>query len=45
MPVSIDTSTLMDWPATITKLFGSELQPMKVQLERFSEYEPGGREV
>jgi hypothetical protein len=38
MPVSTDTSTLVDWPAAIAKLFGSaELQPMNVQLDRFSE--------
>jgi hypothetical protein len=38
MPVSIETSTLVDWPPTITKLFGSdEVQPMKVQLDRLRE--------
>ena len=37
---------LVDWPATITKLFGSaEAQPMNVQLDRLREYEPGAREA
>ena len=46
MPVSIETSMLVDWPATITKLFGrAEAQPMNVQLDRLREYEPGAREA
>ncbi|HVB95756.1 MAG TPA: hypothetical protein VND41_04045 [Nitrososphaerales archaeon] len=46
MPVSIETSMLVDWPVTITKLFGSaEAQPMNVQLDRLREYEPGAREA
>jgi hypothetical protein len=44
--VSIETSMLVDWPATITKPFGSaEAQPMNVQLDRLREYEPGTREA
>jgi len=38
MPVSIETAMLVDWPATITKLFGSaDLQPIHWQLERLRE--------
>ena len=37
---------LVDWPAAITKLLGrAEEQPMKVQLDRLREYEPGAREA
>jgi hypothetical protein len=46
IPVSIETLTLIVWSATTTKLFGSaELQPMNVQLDKFSEYEPGAKET
>lgn len=46
MPVSIDTSMLVNRPAVTTKLLGrEEEQPMKVQFDRFREYEPGAREV
>jgi hypothetical protein len=38
MPVSIETLTVVVWPATTTKAFGSaELQPINWQLDRFRE--------
>jgi len=37
---------LVDWPAATTKLLGrDEEQPMKAQLDRLREYEPGAREA